>query len=200
MANSGFCERHGPYEGATCPYCERERRRGRPEEPRSLRDDDATEPGGLRSRAGIGDEDATEPGGRSTVEDDTTQVPRGWRGSSEEDTELPEPPPGLAGWLVVKRGSYGARRGLIFPVRHGSFIGRNKTCQVVLGDPKVSKEHAKLIIENGHFVISDILTPQGTYVNGNKIREATALKENDVIQVGDTVMVLKTLEAEASSA
>ena len=65
-----------------------------------------------------------------------------------------------------------------------------------MDDPKVSNPHARFRLndEDDGFVLWDFGSKNGTYVNDEKIAAATALKENDVVKIGDTEMVLKVLE------
>jgi len=58
----------------------------------------------------------------------------------------------------------------------------------------VSNPHAKITLEDETYVLWDFGSKNGTTVNDERIRAATELKENDVIKIGDTVMVLKVLE------
>ena len=104
-------------------------------------------------------------------------------------TEVEFEETGLLGILWVKKGY---KQGRLYKVRHGTTIGR-KYGDILLDDPKVSKRHAKLTIEDGQFVLWDFGSTNGTFVNGNRIREATILKENDVIRIGATEFSFKFL-------
>jgi pSer/pThr/pTyr-binding forkhead associated (FHA) protein len=64
---------------------------------------------------------------------------------------------------------------------------------VRLPDPTISDPHAKITVEEHHFVLWDFGSANGTFVNGRRIREATPIKENDEIRFGNTLVVLKTL-------
>jgi pSer/pThr/pTyr-binding forkhead associated (FHA) protein len=66
----------------------------------------------------------------------------------------------------------------------------------VLSDGKISKLHAKIGVREGRFVILDVMSENGTYVNSQRIQGETPLAENDEVRMGDTVMVLKVLPAE----
>jgi Zn-dependent protease with chaperone function len=63
-------------------------------------------------------------------------------------------------------------------------IGRNATNDIVLSDPMVSRQHAKLIIhDNGQVSIKDLDSSNGTFVNGNRVTEAF-LKTGDIVKCG----------------
>lgn len=191
-----FCNIHGPYDASygTCPYCSG--RANRPPAPAPLDDDLPTDiglAGGAQGYGGYGDDDSpTEiPGRRGgnflDSDDDPTEL--GVRFRQEDVTEIEFAETGVLGLLWVKEGS---RRGHIYRIKDGATIGRSKG-DVVLDDPKVSNPHAKLTLEDEKFVVWDFGSRNGTFVNGEKIRAATILEENDSIKIGDQVFVLKIL-------
>lgn len=197
-----FCERHGPYDNdlANCPFCEREGKL--PSAPAPLQDDLLTIPKGSGPRpptfSGQYDEvDETVLGGRarySELGDEATQLPQRRRGEgfSRDDTVVERREEGLLGFLIVKNGS---RRGQVHRISAGTTFGRSDA-RIVLHDPKVSRTHAKFTIEKDHFTLWDFGSENGTFVNGERIRQATAVVENDEIKIGDTIFVLKTLADE----
>ena len=75
-------------------------------------------------------------------------------------------------------------------------MGR-KSGDLILDDPKVSNPHAKFKFENDAFEIWDFGSKNGTFVNGERIRSATKLKENDEVKIGDITFVLKVLDSTA---
>jgi hypothetical protein len=63
-------------------------------------------------------------------------------------------------------------------------IGRNAKNDIVLNDPMVSREHARLFIhDNGQIMIKDSGSSNGTFVNGNKVVESY-LKPGDIVKCG----------------
>ena len=71
-------------------------------------------------------------------------------------------------------------------------IGRADGCTICLKeDKKVSREHSQLIRQpGGGYVVKDLGSKNGTFVNGSPIH-TWALKDNDVINVGDTFLTYK---------
>jgi hypothetical protein len=70
------------------------------------------------------------------------------------------------------------------------FIGRSSKCHITLKDNMVSGKHLAIKINgDGHVVIKDLDTTNGTYLNGNKIDESL-LYLDDFIQVGRIKMSL----------
>ncbi|HXU80967.1 MAG TPA: FHA domain-containing protein, partial [Polyangia bacterium] len=54
-------------------------------------------------------------------------------------------------------------------------VGRVQGNDVVLPKGNVSKRHCRIYIQDGHFSVEDLKSTNGTYVNGRKISEPTAL-------------------------
>ncbi len=48
-------------------------------------------------------------------------------------------------------------------------IGRHEACDVVLGDPAVSRRHARLWFRDGSWVLQDLESTNGTTVNGTRV-------------------------------
>ncbi|HSK43241.1 MAG TPA: SpoIIE family protein phosphatase [Candidatus Binatia bacterium] len=62
-------------------------------------------------------------------------------------------------------------------------IGRAEECDATIADLKVSRQHAKVLIEGGEYYIVDCESRHGTFVNGSKYDRAR-LKNNDEITFG----------------
>jgi len=67
-------------------------------------------------------------------------------------------------------------------------VGRVQGNDVVLAKGNVSKRHCRIYIQDGHFSVEDLKSTNGTYVNGRKISEPTALTTADKVYVGDFVV------------
>lgn len=66
-------------------------------------------------------------------------------------------------------------------------IGRALDCDVVIDNPVVSTHHCRLSQTNSTLILDDLRSANGTYVNGNRIAEPTAVTADDVITLGKTV-------------
>jgi len=190
------CPKHGPYDGsyAACPYCQAEAGGGRPAAPMPLDDDMATDLGaGPVGGYGFDDDAPTEigpgRGGPGFLDLDDEEATSLGRMNRMDETELEFVDTGAQGLLWVREG---ARRGRVLKIKDGTVVGRSEG-DMILDDPKVSNPHAKFTLEDEAFVVWDFGSRNGTFVNGEKIRAATALKENDTVKIGDTLFVLKTL-------
>ncbi len=95
--------------------------------------------------------------------------------------EPPKPQRPLAGaWLVDERG----RRHNIY--KGDTRIGRRtQGNDIVLSDPSVSREHALIREQDGHYTLYDRGSSGGTYVNGERLRQPAMLYNGDVIILGE---------------
>ena len=193
------CTTHGPYDASygTCPFCSGQA--NRPPAPNPLMDEDdmPTDLGGPYPSGGGWDaeadptelgEDRRNAGPYYGDEVDPTEI--GDQARMDDVTEIEFVDTSALAILWVKEGT---RRGRIHKIKDGATVGRSKG-DVVLDDPKVSNPHAKFTLEEEKFVLWDFGSKNGTSINGGRIRAATELKENDIVKIGDTVMVLKVLD------
>jgi pilus assembly protein CpaF len=67
-------------------------------------------------------------------------------------------------------------------------VGRVQGNDIVLPKGNVSKQHARLLFRDGRFIVTDLKSTNGTYVNGRKIAQATVVREGDKVYVGDFVI------------
>src|SRR5450432_2858607 len=65
-------------------------------------------------------------------------------------------------------------------------LGRHPNNSIQLLDKIVSKEHCILEQREGHFILRDLGSLNGTYVNGDRVRGETALRHGDEIALGST--------------
>jgi len=77
-------------------------------------------------------------------------------------------------------------------------IGRDKVCDLVLDHVLISRRHAR--IENGEqgYVVTDLKSANGTFVNGQRIGAATLLQDNDRITIGPFLLQLEAGELRSS--
>ncbi len=84
--------------------------------------------------------------------------------------------------LVVRSG--GGRAGEVFVLEGGrTSIGRSPDCDIFLDDVTVSRRHAIVTDDGGRFVIEDLGSLNGTFLNRHRIERAP-LSEDDELQIG----------------
>jgi len=97
---------------------------------------------------------------------------------------------GAPAFLIIKSGR---KSGATFPLRKKVInMGRDSSNEIVIDDPKSSRQHAKIKLEGDNFVIYDLASSNGTFVNGEKIT-SVKLNDGDEIKIGDTVFAFKLL-------
>ncbi len=75
-------------------------------------------------------------------------------------------------------------------LRPPSEVGRTREADVVLGDPEVSRRHARIESHNGVVYVEDLGSSNGTFLNGRRVTEAIEVREGDEIDVGTTRLVV----------
>lgn len=104
---------------------------------------------------------------------------------SEEDFRtLQEPPPHAYLVLLVA-----GRPSQSFPLRGELHLGRDKENAIVVADQKVSRRHASLTPIEETYILSDLGSANGTFLNGVQIAQPTRLKHLDRLTVGDTTFL-----------
>jgi signal transduction histidine kinase/ActR/RegA family two-component response regulator len=92
------------------------------------------------------------------------------------------------GRLVILSGQHPGRR---FVVDGTVCVGRGSTCDVVVDDPEVSREHLRIELKGNAHWLRDLESRNGTFINGAKIGEAR-LEMGDEIRLGTTAKLLFT--------
>jgi pSer/pThr/pTyr-binding forkhead associated (FHA) protein len=79
-------------------------------------------------------------------------------------------------------------------------IGRDSTNGVVINDSEVSRKHARLTFQGGKYVLEDLGSTNGTFVNGQRLAGPAVLRNGDVISFGEQIVLMfETLSAEAGA-
>ncbi|MBI4429409.1 MAG: FHA domain-containing protein [Ignavibacteriales bacterium] len=90
----------------------------------------------------------------------------------------------VLGYLAVK----GPGKDEVIEIEsHEVLIGRSPQCRVLCSDQSVSRLHAKIRKESDGFVVYDLGSANGTFVNGEEIQK-NILKEGDKIEIGNYVI------------
>jgi pSer/pThr/pTyr-binding forkhead associated (FHA) protein len=87
-------------------------------------------------------------------------------------------------WLEVLEGQNKGDK--IFITSSGLSIGRKKENDLVLEDPMVSREHARIEQDLSGFSIRDLGSKNGVFVNNNLV-DSASLKNGDIIRIGSSV-------------
>ncbi|GEL72630.1 hypothetical protein MVI01_44140 [Myxococcus virescens] len=75
-------------------------------------------------------------------------------------------------------------------------IGRLPGNDIILAKGNVSKYHSRIVAKDGKFIIVDMKSTNGTFVNGKKIAAPQVLKPTDQVYIGDYILNVEALEDE----
>jgi hypothetical protein len=90
-------------------------------------------------------------------------------------------------WLRVEAGFRPGRQLILS--RPETTIGRAEACDLGLfGDPRIGRVHARIVRQDGVFVLVDGGSPGGTFINDELISEPTQLNSGDRIRVGSSIL------------
>ena len=86
----------------------------------------------------------------------------------------------------------GPLAGRLFKIdRDLMIIGRNPDCDLVLEPKSVSRRHAAIVRARRDYVIKDLGSTRGTFVNGLRLTQPVVLKNGCVIQIGELQLVVQ---------
>jgi hypothetical protein len=79
----------------------------------------------------------------------------------------------------------GHESGVAYDLMHGATLGRGNV-EIHLEDPFASSEHARISREGQVFVIEDLGSTNGTYLNDHPLDGPQPLRDGDRIRIGDS--------------
>ncbi len=95
----------------------------------------------------------------------------------------------LLGWLVPVEGP---QRGELFTLAPHSSIGTDPSSTIVLIDQYMSSAHAEIKAEAGVWVLRDLGSTNGSYVNDKRV-DQQELVDNDFVKFGQSLVKFKSL-------
>lgn len=115
-----------------------------------------------------------------TVEAESTATFSAIEAEADEEAQLAELEPGQA-CLIVRRGP---AAGTKFQLdRDVIGLGRHKESDIFLNDITVSRRHAELRREDNTYLVTDLGSLNGTYVNRERV-DKSELASGDELQIG----------------
>lgn len=85
---------------------------------------------------------------------------------------------------------HGPAKGKVFGLHDASLIiGRDPASVVAINSATVSRQHASLRWDGSTYLLGDMESTNGTFVNGQPIRKAYSLRDGDIVGLGHTVQL-----------
>src|SRR5258708_37533236 len=78
-------------------------------------------------------------------------------------------------------------------------IGRDMNNDLVINDAEVSRNHGRLTSQSGGYLIEDLASTNGTFVNGQRLIGPKLLNPGDVVGFGETIVVEYSYVADAGA-
>lgn len=82
----------------------------------------------------------------------------------------------------------GPTPGKVFPLEKNEvYIGRDVNNDIVINDVEVSRRHARITLQSGGYVLEDLGSTNGVFVNGQRITRPVMLRGGETIMLGENV-------------
>jgi len=69
-------------------------------------------------------------------------------------------------------------------------IGRDSSNEIVINDAEVSRRHSRLTFQGGKYVLEDLGSTNGTFVNGQRLAGPRVLKAGEVVSFGEQIVLV----------
>jgi predicted component of type VI protein secretion system len=69
-------------------------------------------------------------------------------------------------------------------------IGRDTSDGIIINDAEVSRKHAKLSLHGSTYMIQDLGSTNGTFVNGLRLTGTQVLKAGDTVSIGENIVMM----------
>jgi hypothetical protein len=87
--------------------------------------------------------------------------------------------------------STGPNPGKVFELNMDSMsIGREASNDIVIQDPELSRNHARISRRGGGFVLEDLGSTNGTFINRQRVTSPRTLSLGDEIGLGENVVII----------
>lgn len=95
--------------------------------------------------------------------------------------------------LIVRTGP---NPGMVFDLtKEITTLGRDVATDIVVGDPEVSRQHARLTRTPGGYVLEDLGSTNGVFVNGERLDSPRVLNTGDLIGLSEKVTLTFEMSA-----
>ncbi|MDN5570571.1 MAG: FHA domain-containing protein [Propionibacteriaceae bacterium] len=85
----------------------------------------------------------------------------------------------------------GKQQGLTMELGEALRIGRATDCQLILDDDYVSTRHARIFRTERGYLVEDLGSTNGTYLNDERISSPVPFTTSDTLRIGRTLLVVE---------
>lgn len=69
-------------------------------------------------------------------------------------------------------------------------VGRDSSNDITINDAEISRRHARLTFQGGKYVLEDLGSTNGTFVNGQRLAGPRVLKPGEVVSFGEQIVLV----------
>ena len=90
--------------------------------------------------------------------------------------------------------------GLAFELGRESLVGRSADCEFRIDEPKVSRKHARIVLDGADVMLEDLGSTNGTFLNGQRVAGRTVLKDGDRVRFHESEFTVSIAAAPVTPA
>ena len=116
------------------------------------------------------------------------------RPARQQSAPAPARPPSRRAKKAPKKAAVvegGNLKGKSFDLGTELIVGRADKCHVVLDDTYVSQMHARIFAKDDVYMLEDLGSTNGTYLNRQKVTSPTEVQRGDRVKIGRTVLEMR---------
>lgn len=119
--------------------------------------------------------------------------PAGPPTTASRRSAAPAPAPARGKKRTVSKAAVieGDKKGKTLSLTDELIIGRAEKCHLVLDDSYVSQMHARIFAKDTGYMVEDLGSTNGTYLNRRRITSPTELHRGDHLKIGKTVLEMR---------
>lgn len=87
-------------------------------------------------------------------------------------------------YLIPENDYLAKKRGKAYPLGEHTLIGRSSENDLIINNKYVSARHAVIYLQNDQYMVRDLESKNGTFLNGSRVRTGTSLADGDVLNFG----------------
>jgi predicted component of type VI protein secretion system len=81
--------------------------------------------------------------------------------------------------------------GKVYPLEKNElFVGRDLSNDIVINDPEISRRHARLYAQGNSYVLEDLGSTNGSFVNGQRLMGPNVLRPGDTVTFGERMSMV----------